>query len=144
MNLLKFLITIFPRNYAAFSGVVITVIICTSAVLMQASRNGNDLWLSYWVDTTASHQKEDSTPFYLVITAFPAVHATISFPLYFILFCNWNKAHKSRSHRKLLRKLSICVHQVNAGYIGRVLYHKFLSYIGEGILICIRWLKSCS
>ena len=141
---MKFHIVTFPRNYAAFSGWVITVVIGMSAILMQASRNGNDLWLSYWVDTTASHQKEYSTSFYLVIIAFPEIHATVSFPLYLILFRNWNKAHKSRIHINLLLRHSICFHRVNAGYTGHVLYHKFLSYLGEGILICIWRLKSCS
>ncbi|XP_035548110.1 ABC transporter C family member 13 isoform X2 [Juglans regia] len=56
------------KNYAAFSGWLITVVICLSAILMQASRNGNDLWLSFWVDTTTgSSQTEYSTSFYLVI-----------------------------------------------------------------------------
>ncbi|KAM4100591.1 hypothetical protein ACB094_05G079700 [Castanea mollissima] len=55
------------KNYAAFSGWSITVVICLSAILMQASRNGNDLWLSYWVDTTGSSQTDYSTSFYLVI-----------------------------------------------------------------------------
>ncbi|GMN36333.1 hypothetical protein TIFTF001_005927 [Ficus carica] len=58
------------KNYAAFSGWFITIVICVSAILMQASRNGNDLWLSYWVDTTTGkHQKEYSTSFYLVISS---------------------------------------------------------------------------
>ncbi|KVH98084.1 AAA+ ATPase domain-containing protein [Cynara cardunculus var. scolymus] len=52
-------------NYAAFCGWYITVITCLSALLMQASRNGNDLWLSYWVDTTAL--EEHPTSFYLAI-----------------------------------------------------------------------------
>lgn len=52
------------RNYAAFSGWYITIIICLSALLMQASRNGNDLWLSYWVDTAAL--QDHPTSFYLV------------------------------------------------------------------------------
>ncbi|KAI3737516.1 hypothetical protein L2E82_27520 [Cichorium intybus] len=52
-------------NYAAFSGWYITVITCLSALLMQASRNGNDLWLSYWVDTTAF--EKHPTSFYLVV-----------------------------------------------------------------------------
>ncbi|XP_073023076.1 ABC transporter C family member 13 [Primulina eburnea] len=55
------------QNYAAFSGWFITIITCLSAILMQVSRNGNDLWLSYWVDTTGSNQREYSTTFYLVI-----------------------------------------------------------------------------
>ncbi|KAK9281952.1 hypothetical protein L1049_004861 [Liquidambar formosana] len=56
------------KNYAAFSGRFITIVICLSAILMQASRNGNDLWLSFWVDTTTwGNQMEYSTSFYLVI-----------------------------------------------------------------------------
>lgn len=56
------------KNYAAFCGGFITVVICLSAILMQASRNGNDLWLSYWVDTTkGSSQSELSRSFYLVV-----------------------------------------------------------------------------
>ncbi|XP_047963792.1 ABC transporter C family member 13 [Salvia hispanica] len=55
------------KNYAAFSGWFIAVISCLSAILMQASRNGNDLWLSFWVDTTGANQSKFSTTFYLVI-----------------------------------------------------------------------------
>ncbi|CAK9157465.1 unnamed protein product [Ilex paraguariensis] len=55
------------KNYAAFSGWFITIVTCLSAILMQASRNGNDLWLSYWVDSTGNYEKEYSTFFYLVI-----------------------------------------------------------------------------
>lgn len=66
---IQFGIIIFCRNYAAFSGWLITVVICLSAILMQASRNGNDLWLSFWVDTTTgSSQTEYSTSFYLVFS----------------------------------------------------------------------------
>ncbi|PQQ11274.1 hypothetical protein Pyn_02136 [Prunus yedoensis var. nudiflora] len=55
------------KKYATFSGWFISVVICLSAILMQASRNGNDLWLSNWVDATRSSWKEYSTSFYLVI-----------------------------------------------------------------------------
>ncbi|XP_059595687.1 ABC transporter C family member 13 isoform X4 [Vitis vinifera] len=56
------------KSYATYSGWFITVVICLSAILMQASRNGNDLWLSYWVDTTTgSSHTEYSTSFYLVV-----------------------------------------------------------------------------
>ncbi|KAK3021801.1 hypothetical protein RJ639_047156, partial [Escallonia herrerae] len=55
------------KNYATFSGWFITFVTCFSAFLMQASRNGNDLWLSYWVDTTGLKQEDRSTSFYLVI-----------------------------------------------------------------------------
>lgn len=54
------------RSYAVFAGWFITVLVCLSAVLMQASRNGNDMWLSYWVDTSGRNQKLYSTTFYLV------------------------------------------------------------------------------
>lgn len=49
-----------------FSGWFITIVILVSAVLMQASRNGNDLWLSYWVDKTGRGATQYSTSFYLV------------------------------------------------------------------------------
>ncbi|OMO74143.1 hypothetical protein COLO4_26706 [Corchorus olitorius] len=55
------------KNYAGFSGWFIAVVILLSAILMQASRNGNDLWLSYWVDTTGSSQAKYSTSFYLLV-----------------------------------------------------------------------------
>ncbi|KAF7843202.1 ABC transporter C family member 13 isoform X1 [Senna tora] len=55
------------KNYAMFTGWFITVVICLSAILMQASRNGNDLWLSFWVDTTESRQTGYSVSFYLAV-----------------------------------------------------------------------------
>ncbi|XP_059642397.1 ABC transporter C family member 13 isoform X2 [Cornus florida] len=56
------------KNYAAFSGWFITIVTCVSAILMQASRNGNDLWLSYWVDSTMGRNwKEYPISFYLVV-----------------------------------------------------------------------------
>lgn len=55
------------KKYAAFSGWFVAVVILLSAFLMQASRNGNDLWLSYWVDTTGSSQTKYTTSFYLVV-----------------------------------------------------------------------------
>ncbi|GFZ04617.1 multidrug resistance-associated protein 11 [Actinidia rufa] len=55
------------KHYAAFAGWFITIVTCISAISMQASRNGNDLWLSYWVDTTGSSHKGYPTSFYLVV-----------------------------------------------------------------------------
>ncbi|KAK6911073.1 ABC transporter type 1, transmembrane domain, partial [Dillenia turbinata] len=67
------------KKYAAFSGWFITFVIGLSAILMQASRNGNDLWLSYWVDDTRS-QTERSTRFYLVVLCiFCMVNSLITF-----------------------------------------------------------------
>ncbi|KAL3633123.1 ABC transporter C member 13 [Castilleja foliolosa] len=55
------------KNYAAFAGWFITIVTCISAVLMQASRNGNDLWLSFWVDTTGSNHSKYTTTLYLAV-----------------------------------------------------------------------------
>ncbi|RLM54944.1 ABC transporter C family member 13 isoform X1 [Panicum miliaceum] len=54
------------KKYATFAGWSIVVLIFLSAFLMQASRNGNDLWLTYWVDTNTS---TNNTVFYLIILA---------------------------------------------------------------------------
>ncbi|KAJ3683780.1 hypothetical protein LUZ60_014007 [Juncus effusus] len=52
------------KIYAFFAGWPIVIIIIISAILMQASRNGNDLWLSYWVDTSTG---STHIQFYLVV-----------------------------------------------------------------------------
>uniref|UniRef100_K3XV63 ABC transporter C family member 13 n=1 Tax=Setaria italica TaxID=4555 RepID=K3XV63_SETIT len=54
------------KKYATFAGWLIVVLIFLSAILMQASRNGNDLWLTYWVDTSTG---TNNTSFYLIILA---------------------------------------------------------------------------
>ncbi|OEL16196.1 ABC transporter C family member 13, partial [Dichanthelium oligosanthes] len=54
------------KKYATFAGWSIVVLIFLSAFLMQASRNGNDLWLTYWVDTSTG---TNNTRFYLIILA---------------------------------------------------------------------------
>lgn len=54
------------KKYATFAGWSIVFLICLSAFLMQASRNGNDLWLTYWVDTSTGTKH---TRFYLTILA---------------------------------------------------------------------------
>lgn len=55
------------KHYAELAGWAIATLTCLSAVLMQASRNGNDMWLSYWVDTFQANPEKFSTTFYLVI-----------------------------------------------------------------------------
>ncbi|XP_051148072.1 ABC transporter C family member 13 isoform X1 [Andrographis paniculata] len=55
------------KEYAAFSGWFVAGVTFLSAILMQASRNGNDLWLSFWVDTTGNNRSEYSTMFYLAV-----------------------------------------------------------------------------
>ncbi|CAL5046453.1 unnamed protein product [Urochloa decumbens] len=54
------------KTYATFAGWSIVVLIFLSAFLMQASRNGNDLWLTYWVDTSTG---TNNMSFYLTILA---------------------------------------------------------------------------
>nr|CAB3469604.1 unnamed protein product [Digitaria exilis] len=54
------------KKYATFAGWSIVILIFLSAFLMQASRNGNDLWLTYWVDTGTG---TNNTSFYLIILA---------------------------------------------------------------------------
>uniref|UniRef100_A0A1D1XUS0 ABC-type xenobiotic transporter n=1 Tax=Anthurium amnicola TaxID=1678845 RepID=A0A1D1XUS0_9ARAE len=53
------------KSYAMFCSWPVVTVICVSAAFMQASRNGNDLWLSYWVDTTS--ETNYSIRFYVVI-----------------------------------------------------------------------------
>ncbi|CAM0913131.1 unnamed protein product [Alopecurus aequalis] len=54
------------KKYATFAGYLMVFLIFLSAFLMQASRNGNDLWLTYWVDTSTG---TTNTRFYLIILA---------------------------------------------------------------------------
>ncbi|XP_065007832.1 ABC transporter C family member 13 isoform X1 [Musa acuminata AAA Group] len=52
------------KSYAKFASWPVVILICISASFMQASRNGNDLWLSHWVDATAG---TEHTRFYLLV-----------------------------------------------------------------------------
>jgi hypothetical protein len=54
------------RGYASFAGWEIIGIILVSTALMQASRNGGDLWLSFWVDTLTSSTSPHLVSYYLV------------------------------------------------------------------------------
>ncbi|KAI3455227.1 hypothetical protein Pfo_011890 [Paulownia fortunei] len=93
------------KNYAAFSGWFITVLTCLSAILMQASRNGNDLWLSFWVDTTGSNQSKYSTTFYLVILCiFCLVNSSLTLMRAFSFAFGGLRA-AIRVHEQLLRNL---------------------------------------
>ncbi|XP_073147479.1 ABC transporter C family member 13 isoform X2 [Henckelia pumila] len=93
------------QTYAAFSGWFIAIITCLSAILMQASRNGNDLWLSFWVDTTGSGQREYSTTFYLVIlSVFCLINSSLTLVRAF-LFAFGGLRAAIRVHDQLLRKL---------------------------------------
>jgi hypothetical protein len=54
------------RGYASFAGWEIIGIILVSTALMQASRNGGDLWLSFWVDNPTSSTSPHLVSYYLV------------------------------------------------------------------------------
>ncbi|KAK6147863.1 hypothetical protein DH2020_018775 [Rehmannia glutinosa] len=94
------------KKYAAFAGWFITVLTCLSAILMQASRNGNDLWLSFWVDTTGSNQSKYSTTFYLVILCmFCLVNSSLTLMRAFAFAFGGLRA-AIRVHDKLLGNLT--------------------------------------
>ncbi|CAN8325085.1 unnamed protein product [Cochlearia groenlandica] len=93
------------RNYAVFCGWFITIVILVSAVLMQASRNGNDLWLSYWVDKTGRGVTHCSTSFYLmVLCIFCAINSVLTLVRAFSFAFGGLKA-ATRVHSELLSKL---------------------------------------
>ncbi|XP_020232217.1 ABC transporter C family member 13 isoform X3 [Cajanus cajan] len=94
------------KNYAVFTGWIITVIICLSAILMQASRNGNDLWLSYWVDTTTkSSQTRYSVSFYLVILCLFCIMNSFFTLVRAFSFAFGGLQAATKVHNKLLNKL---------------------------------------
>eukprot|EP00257_Ricinus_communis_P013433 XP_015570862.1 ABC transporter C family member 13 isoform X2 [Ricinus communis] len=93
------------KNYVAFSGCFIIVVIGLSAILMQASRNGNDLWLSYWVDTTGSSHGGFSTSFYLaVLCIFCIVNSSLTLVRAFSFAFGGLRA-AIQVHNTLLKKL---------------------------------------
>ncbi|CAM8929378.1 unnamed protein product [Rhodiola kirilowii] len=64
------------KKYAGFCGWFITVIICVSAIAMQATRNGNDLWLSYWVDSAT--EMYSTLPYLVVLSTFCLVNSLLT------------------------------------------------------------------
>lgn len=65
------------RKYAEFSGWSIAALVFLSAVLMQASKNGNDLWLTYWVDATRGRTNADYY-FLVVLCIFCIVNSILT------------------------------------------------------------------
>ncbi|XP_078443513.1 multidrug resistance-associated protein 11 isoform X2 [Wolffia australiana] len=91
------------KSYGMFCGWPIVAIILISAAFMQASRNGNDLWLSYWVDTTSESKR--STRFYLVILSlFCAVNSLLTLTRAFS-FAYGGLHAATRIHSKVVEKL---------------------------------------
>lgn len=94
------------KNYAAFTGWFIAIIICLSAILMQASRNGNDLWLSYWVDsTTEDGQTSYSMSFYLAILCLFCIMNSLFTLVRAFSFAFGGLQAATKVHNRLLSKL---------------------------------------
>ncbi|KAL9250967.1 ABC transporter C family member 13-like protein [Drosera capensis] len=94
------------KTYAAFSGWFIAGLVLLSAVLMQASRNGNDLWLSYWVDMTRTKSGPDSTlSFYVVILGLFCLANSILTLVRSFSFAFGGLQAAVRVHNTLLHKL---------------------------------------
>ncbi|KAG5115089.1 hypothetical protein JHK82_038358 [Glycine max] len=94
------------KSYAVFTGWFMTVIICLSAILMQASRNGNDLWLSFWVDTTTeSSQTRYSVSFYLAILCLFCIMNSLFTLVRAFSFAFGGLQAATKVHNKLLNKL---------------------------------------
>ncbi|XP_073010335.1 ABC transporter C family member 13 isoform X3 [Typha latifolia] len=90
------------KSYAMFASWPVVILICVSAFFMQASRNGNDLWLSYWVDTTTG---TEYTSFYLVILSiFGFINSLFTLARAFS-FANGGLRAAIRVHAELLNKL---------------------------------------
>ncbi|XP_077238132.1 multidrug resistance-associated protein 11 isoform X2 [Tasmannia lanceolata] len=94
------------KSYASFSSWPIAILVCLSAALMQASRNGNDLWLSHWVDSTSGSDKvKYSTYFYLVILCtFCIINSLLTLARAFSFSFGGLRA-AVQVHTKLLNKL---------------------------------------
>lgn len=78
---------------------------CLSAILMQASRNGNDMWLSYWVDTTGVYQEEYPTSFYLVMLCIFCILNSLLTLVRAFSFAFGGLHAAVQVHNKLLQKL---------------------------------------
>ncbi|CAA7408092.1 unnamed protein product [Spirodela intermedia] len=108
------------KSYAMFCSWPVVSVICISAAFMQASRNGNDLWLSYWVDTTS--EAKYSTRFYLVVLSiFCAVNSLLTL-LRAFSFAYGGLSAATRVHSEVLQRLiDAPVHFFDQNPSGRIL-----------------------
>ncbi|GMH15889.1 hypothetical protein Nepgr_017730 [Nepenthes gracilis] len=111
------------KKYAAFSGWLIAVLVLVSALLMQASRNGNDLWLSYWVDMARGSSGTDySLSFYLIILSIFCIINSILTLLRAFSFAFGGLRAAVQVHDMLLKKLvNAPVHFFDQTPHGRIL-----------------------
>ncbi|XP_038982338.1 ABC transporter C family member 13-like isoform X1 [Phoenix dactylifera] len=107
------------KSYATFASWPVVFVICVSAFFMQASRNGNDLWLSHWVDNTTG---TENTRFYLVILSiFGLVNSLFTLARAFSFSYGGLRA-AVQVHTKLLNKLvDAPVHFFDQNPSGRIL-----------------------
>ncbi|KAG1326564.1 putative ABC transporter C family member 5 [Cocos nucifera] len=107
------------KSYATFASWPVVVVICVSAFLMQASRNGNDLWLSHWVDATTG---TENTRFYLVILSIFGLANSLFTLARAFSFSYGGLRAAVQVHTKLLNKLvNAPVHFFDQNPSGRIL-----------------------
>ncbi|KAL8170790.1 hypothetical protein V2J09_022594 [Rumex salicifolius] len=91
------------RKYAEFSGWCIAALIFLTAVLMQGSKIGNDLWLTYWVDATRG--RADSHYYFLDVLCIFCVVNSILTLLRAFTFAYGGLQATVRAHDTLLNRL---------------------------------------
>ncbi|EYU21737.1 hypothetical protein MIMGU_mgv1a0212503mg, partial [Erythranthe guttata] len=133
------------KNYAAFSGWSIAIVTCVSAILMQASRNGNDLWLSFWVDTSGSNiESKYSTTFYLVVLCmFCMVNSSLTLVRAFAFAFGGLRAAirflRSTPSGRILNRLSSDLYTIDDSlpFILNILLANFVGLLGIAIVLSI-------
>ncbi|KAK9831669.1 hypothetical protein WJX74_005261 [Apatococcus lobatus] len=98
--------------YAGSMGWMVTILIAASLLLMQATRNGNDLWLSHWVSQSKSSAPENPNPppgsaaqdikFYLgILATFAGANSVFTFARAFS-FAYGGMVAAKQTHARLL------------------------------------------
>ncbi|XP_020530905.1 ABC transporter C family member 13 isoform X3 [Amborella trichopoda] len=94
------------KNYAVFASWWLVAIICLSAFLMQSTRNGNDFWLSHWVDTSSkSPNLNTSVHYYLAVLCIFAVMNSLLTLIRAFSFAYGGLRAALQVHNNLLSKL---------------------------------------
>ncbi|KAK8918386.1 ABC transporter C family member 13 [Platanthera zijinensis] len=107
------------KSYVKFAGWPLVVLIGLSAIFMQASRNGNDLWLSHWVDSSSG---TNSTTFYLVILSIFGVSNSVFTFIRAFSFSYGGLRAAVHVHLELLNKIvNAPVHFFDQNPSGRIL-----------------------
>ncbi|GAQ86722.1 ABC transporter C family [Klebsormidium nitens] len=93
------------RAYGRAVGLWMVALVLLSLLLMQATRNGSDAWLSYWVDTTATDAHPQDVSFYLTVLAiFAAANSVFTLARAFTFAYSGLEA-AVKLHRELLTRV---------------------------------------